>query len=345
MTAMSESPADVVALARTLVSIPSVTGDEADLADFLAGHLGRLGYHVTEQIVSGRRRNILALAGPSPRLLFCTHQDTVPPMLPVEEDGEFLYGRGACDAKGIMAAMIHALAGLDPAARPACGLLFLVGEETESDGAEKANGLDVRPDYIVVGEPTGNKLGLGHKGFIVVRVATRGRKAHSGYPHTGESAVLKLIDVLQRLRDLDLGGDPVLGASTLNIGRLQGGVAANVVPDSAWAEISVRSTRPSRDVLDRVRAAAGEAALEVLTASEPQKLLTVDGFETEVMSFGTDIPHLRVFGRPLLIGPGSILDAHTDRERIAKSELAAAPGLYRRLARDLLARRKEEGRP
>ncbi len=334
---MNERLADLMSLARQLVSIPSVTGDEGALGDFLSGALAGLGLDVREQAVAGRRRNILACAGPSPRVLLCTHQDTVPPLLPASEDDEYLYGRGACDAKGIMAVMIRAVAEMDPDTRSACGLLFLVGEETDSAGAEAANGLDVRPDFIIVGEPTENKLGLGHKGFIVIRVLARGRAAHSGYPHLGESAVLKLLDVLQRLRKLDLGADRVMGPSTLNIGRMQGGVAANVVPDHAWAEISIRTTLPSGEVLDRIRAAAGgDAEVEALTVSEPQRLHTVPGFETVVLSYGTDIPHLRVFGRPLLLGPGSILDAHTDRERISKAEMETALALYPRLVKELL---------
>jgi acetylornithine deacetylase len=329
--------AGLFSLARELVAIPSVTGDEGALADFLARRLARLDLAVTEQTVDGTRRNILALGGPRARVLFCTHQDTVPPLLPVAEDDCFLYGRGACDAKGIMAVMIQTLAGLEPDRRAQCGLLFLVGEEMDSAGAVKANDLGVRPEFIVVGEPTENKLGLGHKGYVVVRVLVRGRKAHSGYPHLGESAVLKLIDVLRRLRELEFGEDRIMGRSTLNIGRVQGGVAANVVPDSAWAEISVRTTLPSRDILTKIRdAAAGEAEVEVLTASEPQTLFTLSGFETAVLSYSTDIPYLKVFGRPLLIGPGSILDAHTDRERISKSEMREAVGIYHRLVQRLL---------
>lgn len=346
MTDRRDDPTALLSLARELVSIPSVTGDEGGLADYLVGQLSRLGFSVTEQTVAGRRRNILALGGPSPRVLFCTHQDTVPPLLPVDEDAEFLYGRGACDAKGIMAVMILALAGLEPEGRASCGLLFLVGEETDSAGAEKANDLTVRPEFIVVGEPTENKLGLGHKGFVVVCVRTRGRAAHSGYPHLGESAVLKLIDVLQRLRGLEFGEDRIMGRSTLNIGRVQGGLAANVVPDSAWAEISIRSTLPSREILDKIRTAAGgDAEVEALAVSEPQKMFTLPGFETIVLSYSTDIPYLRVFGRPLLIGPGSIHDAHTDREKMSKAGMREALGIYRHLAKRLLSEGVSGGRP
>jgi acetylornithine deacetylase len=333
-----DSALDLMALAKKLIAIASVTGQEADLADFLKSYLSGLGFEVTEQVVEGRRRNILATAAPSPRVILCTHQDTVPPFLPPAEDEEYLYGRGACDAKGIMAVLIQAVLDMDPSPRAACGLLFLVGEETDSRGADRSNTLDVKSDFIVVGEPTENKLGLGHKGYIIVRLSARGKKAHSGYPHLGESAVLKLIDALERLRGLEIGHDPLLGDSTINIGRVEGGLAANVVPDSAWAEISIRNTLPSREALERIRAAvSGLVEVEVLTASEPQRLYTLPGFETAVLSFGTDIPHLRAFGRPLLFGPGSILDAHTDRERMSKAQMREAVSLYQKLVAGLLA--------
>ena len=336
---------DLIALAKQLIAIPSLTGQEAELADFLKDRLIELGLDVQEQVVEGRRRNLLALSGPSPRVILCTHLDTVPPFIPPSEDDEYLYGRGACDTKGITAALIQAVSGMSREARAACGLLFLVGEETDSLGAEKANDLSIRPDFIIVGEPTENKLGLGHKGFISFRLAARGKKAHSGYPHLGESAVSKLLDALQRVRALEFGQDRVLGNSTLNIGRVEGGVAANVVPDSAWALISIRCARPSGEILDKIRsAAAGLVEVEALDVSEPQELFTVPGFETVVLSYSTDIPHLRVFGRPLLFGPGSILDAHTDEERISKSQMREAVGLYQKLVAALLALPNAGGR-
>ena len=342
---MTKAGLDLWALAKRLISIPSVTGEEGDLADFLKDYLSKLGLEVVEQAVEGRRRNILASAGRSPRVLLCTHQDTVPPAIPFSEDEDYLYGRGACDAKGIMAAMILAFQALPPQTRPACGLLFLVGEETDSLGAQRADGLDVRPDFIIVGEPTENKLGLGHKGYLAARISAQGQKAHSGYPQLGRSAILKLMEVLQRLQNLDLGRNPVLGSSSLNIGRIEGGVAANVVPDKAWAEISIRSVRPSRDILAEVKAAAADKAeVEVLSVSEPQELTIVPGFETVVLSYSTDIPYLKTFGRPLLFGPGSIHQAHTDQERMPKSQMREAVALYQNLVGRLLAEPAAGGR-
>jgi acetylornithine deacetylase len=342
---LTKAGLDLWALAKRLISIPSVTGEEGDLADFLKEYLSQLGLEVVEQSVEGRRRNILASAGRSPRILLCTHQDTVPPTVLFSEDEDYLYGRGACDAKGIMASMIMAFQSLPPQIKADCGLLFLVGEETDSLGAQKAGGLEVSPEFIIVGEPTENKLGLGHKGYIAARISACGQKAHSGYPQLGRSAILELMEVLQRLQNLDLGRDPLLGSSSLNIGRMEGGVAANVVPDKAWAEISIRSVRPSSDILTEIRAAAADkASVEVLSVSEPQKLYTVPGFETIVLSYSTDIPYLKSFGQPLLFGPGSIHQAHTDQERISKSQMREAVALYQKLAGRLLAESPAGGR-
>jgi acetylornithine deacetylase len=336
---------DLWALAGRLILIPSLTGEEGNLADFLKDYLSQLGFEVVEQAVEGRRRNILARAGRSPRILLCTHQDTVPPLIPFSEDEDFLYGRGSCDAKGIMASMILAFQTLPPQTRAECGLLFLVGEETDSLGAQRAGGLEVSPEFIIVGEPTENKLGVGHKGYIAARISSRGQKAHSGYPQLGRSAILELMEVLQRLQHLELGRDSLLGSSSINIGRLEGGVAANVVPDRAWAEISVRTVRPSSGILKEIRAAVSdEASVEVLSVSEPQKLHTVPGFETSVLSYSTDIPYLKSFGRPLLFGPGSIHEAHTDRERIPKSQMKEAVALYQKLVGRLLADSPAGGR-
>ncbi len=332
-------------LAERLISIPSVTGEEGPLADFLKGYLSGQGLKVLEQAVDGRRRNILATAGRAPRVLLCTHQDTVPPALPFSQDENYLYGRGACDAKGIMAAMILALQALPLEIRSDCGLLFLVGEETDSVGAQAANALKVGPEFILVGEPTENKMGLGHKGYIGARVTASGQKAHSGYPHLGQSAVLKLMIVLQRLQNANFGRSPILGQATLNVGRIEGGIAANIVPDRAWAEVSVRSVGPSREALEKLKtAAAGEAEVEILSVSEPQELLIVPGFETAVLSFCTDIPYLKNFGRPLLLGPGSIHDAHTDEERMPKSQMVEAVDLYQKLAGQLLTESSPGGR-
>ena len=329
--------AGLIELARTLVDIPSVTGDEGRLGDFLAGYLSEAGFAVRAQEAAPGRRNLLAAPEVSPACLLCTHLDTVPPWFAAREDDTHLYGRGACDAKGIMAAMITAAVSLLAEGRRDCGLLLLVGEETDSIGARKANGLDVGSRFIVVGEPTRNKLGSAHKGVLTVELRTQGRSVHSAYPERGESAVLKMLDVLEELRGLDFGKpDESLGPTLMNIGRIEGGVAPNVVPAEARATVSFRTGTSPDLVLARVEgAAAGRAEVSVTAKSEPQVLFCVPGIDREIMPFGTDIPYLTSLGRPLLLGPGSVLDAHTGNEKVEKAQLWEAVGLYRSIVRTL----------
>jgi acetylornithine deacetylase len=329
---------DLFDLAKELINIPSLSGDEGELGDFLSGRLKSYGLVVAEQVVEGRRKNIWATPGIPPRVVLCTHLDTVPPFFGASEDERFLYGRGACDAKGILAAMIQAALELRGEGPFAWGLLFLAGEETDNAGAKKANALQARSEYIIVGEPTENKLGRGHKGFLGLKIMARGKRAHSACPGLGQSAIDGLLDALHRIRALEFEEDPLMGDTTLNIGRIEGGVAANVVADEAWAEVSLRNALPCPTVLDKIKAAAGPTVeVEVFSVSEPQALFTLPGFETAVLSFGTDVPYLQGFGRPLLLGPGSIRDAHSDGERIEKSQLRDSVEIYKTLVKKLLS--------
>jgi len=222
---------DVFELTEALVSIPSPTGSEGAVGDYLSAYLKSLNFDVREQDVEPGRRNLFAAQSAKPKVVFCTHMDTVPGHIPASEDETFIYGRGACDAKGIMAALIAAAVDLNQDGIKDVGLLFVVGEETDSLGARRANSLKGGSRFLVVGEPTENKLGRGHKGVLTIRLSARGRRAHSAFPELGESAVEKLLDALAVLRSLDLGEDPVLGRSLMNIGRIEGGTAPNVVPD------------------------------------------------------------------------------------------------------------------
>jgi acetylornithine deacetylase len=326
-------------LTKTLVNIPSPTGFEGEIADFLASYLKSQGFDLQEQEVEGRRRNILASAGSAPRVVLCTHMDTVPRHFSASEDDRYIYGRGACDAKGIMASMIWAAQELKKEGPAEIGLLFVVGEETDSIGAKKANSLDLRPDFIIIGEPTENKLGTGHKGIVTFIITAKGKAAHSAFPHLGESAIEKLLDALQKIRSLDLGQDPVMGKSLLNIGTIKGGVAANVVADEASAEISIRTVLLSEQILNKIRAAANhkiKVEIKVLAQSDPQRLFTVPGLEQVFLPYGTDIPHLKSFGRPLLVGPGSALVAHTEEEKVEKGQLVEAVKIYKNLIQGLL---------
>jgi acetylornithine deacetylase len=338
---------NVLELTKALVNIPSPTGKEGALADFLAGLLRECGFSVLEQTVEPGRRNLFATLGPDPRIVFCTHLDTVPGPALATEDEKYIYGRGACDAKGIMAALIAAAVDLAREGRRDIGLLFVAGEETDSRGAKTADGLAAAamsapgPRFLIVGEPTENVLGRGHLGVLTVALATTGRRAHSAFPHLGESAVEKMLDVLADVRRLDFGRDPVLGPTRMSIVQIAGGDAPNVIPDAARAVVSLRTGVPPDGLLAMIAVAVGgRAALEVISKSDPQTLHTVPGFESAVMPFGSDIPHLKAFGTPLLIGPGSALDAHTAGEKIEKRQILDAVRIYGRLARELAGTEK-----
>jgi len=323
---------------KALLAIPSVTGSEHAIAEFLAAHLLSLGYRVQRQDVVQGRFNVVAFAGEG-RVMFCTHIDTVPPAtLPVGEDNAFLYGRGACDTKGIIAAMIEAGNRLRRDGITNFGYLFLVGEETDSIGAKSANTLEWNSEYVIVGEPTQNQLARAQKGTLMLTLTVTGRAAHSGYPEFGVSAIKSLLRVLEDCEATDWGDDPVLGKGTLNIGVFHGGEAANIVPARATASIMIRTVEPRARVEEKMRRIVGNrATMEIIGASDPQITHVVDGFATTVVSFGSDVPYLGNMGKRLLIGPGSILDAHTAGEKISKQELLQGIDLYDKLARKLLA--------
>jgi len=337
---------NVFELTKALVNIPSPTGKEGALADFLAGLLCERGFSVQEQAIEPGRKNLYATLNPDPRIVFCTHLDTVPGTAHATEDETSIYGRGACDAKGIMAAMMTAARDLAAEGRRDIGLLFVVGEETDSRGAKTANALASQappasaPGFLIVGEPTGNVLGRGHLGILTVALAAKGRRMHSAFPHLGESAVEKLLDVLVDLRRLDFGSDPSLGPTRMSIVQISGGEAPNVIPDAARAVVSLRTGVAPDGILDMIHEAVdGRAEIAVISKSDPQVLHTLPGFESAVMPFGSDIPHLAAFGTPLLIGPGSALDAHTEGEKIEKKQLLQGVEIYTRLARELAGAR------
>lgn len=326
---------DVVQWARRLIDIPSVTGSEKAIVEYLAGRLAAEGFGVEKQELGGGRANLTALAGGTPETVLCTHLDTVPPFFPSREDDEFLYGRGACDAKGAAAAMLSAGFALRADGFDRFGFLFVVGEETDSAGAKAAV---LRPGsrFLIIGEPTGNKLALAHKGILLLNVETRGRTAHSAFPHLGESAVNRLIEVLVSILGIEGESDPELGTSSVNIGRIEGGTEANTIAAAASARIMIRCAVPSDRVFERVREAiGGRASCEVLSKTDPFRFAVRPGYETIVAPFGSDAPHLPGYAETFLIGPGNPENAHTDEERAAKSDLAAAADIYRRLVLDL----------
>ena len=323
---------------RQLIDIPSLTGDEKSVAEFLGTQLTALGYHVERQHVAIDRFNVIATTGEAGRIVFSTHMDTVPPFIASSEDGEYIYGRGSCDAKGIIAAQIFAAERLRASGMNEIALLFTVDEELSSAGAQAANNHPLARDceFLINGEPTDNRLATGTKGSLRLFITTKGRAAHSAYPEAGESAIEKLLDVLQDVRQCAWPSDSFFGDTTCNIGVLSGGTRPNVIADHARAELQIRLATDIERVKRLVEEAVnGRAEIEYASQHDPVRLFSVDGFDDCVVRFTTDVPYLSNWGKPLLLGPGSILDAHTEHERIAKHELERAIDLYVMLANKL----------
>lgn len=328
---------DVVALATELLSLESTTGRERDAVDFVARWLVGRGWNVTLQEVETGRSNVWATRRGG-GVTLSTHLDTVPPYVEPKLEGDRLYGRGACDAKGIAAAMMIAAQRLSEAGEDRVDLLFVVGEEKGSPGARAANRLPATSKWLVNGEPTESKLASGGKGAQRVIVRVRGREAHSAYAHLGSSALEPLLDMLPELRNVALPADDVLGATTYNIGVLRAGTEANIVPGLAEAEIMIRLVGDVAPVKAAFTAWAGKRAELVWGSHIPaQRFHIIEGFDVEPVAYTSDIPLLDRWGTPLLFGPGSIHVAHTPIEYIDVAELEASVDAYARIVRKLLA--------
>jgi acetylornithine deacetylase len=333
-------PIDHVALTRQLIDIESTTGNEGEVATWLAGFLRERGYSVLEQplepIAGKPRHNVIAAAG-EPEVVFSTHFDCVPPFFASRIEGGVLYGRGACDAKGILAAQLAAAERLRAQGETRVGLVFVGGEERGSDGAKAANRIASKSRFLINGEPTELRLGAATRGAFRVRLKARGKAAHSGYPELGESAIDKLIDCLLSLRNASWPSDPLLGTTHFTVGLINGGVAPNVIPPHAEAEVFFRTVgehQPLREILHRVL--ANRVEVEEILELPALRMHTVPGFETAVFSYFSDVPFLSNWGTPLLIGPGTIHVAHTEREHIAIADLDRAVDTYATLAAALL---------
>jgi acetylornithine deacetylase len=343
---LPSDPIDPVLFTRQLCEIESTTYHEGAVGDFLADFLGRRGWQAektpveqpAENAGGGPRWNVYAgRTGETPDLVFSTHMDTVPPYIPFSEDAEFLYGRGVCDAKGILAAQVGAAEALR-AAGFRIGLLFVSGEERDSAGARAANLAPKGSRFLINGEPTDNRLALATKGALRAAFKATGKMAHSAYPELGDSAVHKLVEVMARLLALPLPELEGIGPSTLNIGQIQGGHAPNVIADKAEAQVLVRTVTDSAPVRAALTQAAGDLAQVEFTLDMPfVRLRAVEGLPTMVAKFSTDIPALSNWGEPLLLGPGSIHVAHTPAEKLAKKELLDAVELYIKVGKQLLA--------
>jgi acetylornithine deacetylase/succinyl-diaminopimelate desuccinylase-like protein len=329
---------DVVRFTRELVDIESISGNEGHVGEFLHHELRRLGYDAEKIPVEADRNNIFATwpTQPNPAVVLSTHMDTVPPFIPSSEDARRVYGRGSCDAKGIIATQVAAAEQLR-AEDIHVGLLFLVGEERDSLGAKVANRQPRGSKYLINGEPTENRIALASKGALRAEVTATGRMAHSAYPELGESAIDKLIVALTRLRAMELPADPEVGPCTLNIGIIEGGRAPNVIPDQAKAQLLYRLIGPAQDLRRRIVAEVLDLAqIEFVLEIPFKRLRTIDGLPTMVAAFTSDIPALGAWGEPLLIGPGSIHVAHTEGEYVEKSALAEAIEIYSGMVRRLL---------
>jgi acetylornithine deacetylase len=326
-------------LTKALMNIPSTSGEELAVGFWLRDHLKSLGWMVELQPVSDNQNNVIAYLNDTPRVWLSTHMDTVPPFIPPTEDSEKIDGRGACDAKGIIAAQITAAEQLRAEGIEDIGLLYTVEEERASTGAKAANlhPLAAKCEFMINGEPTDNDLAIGSKGTFRLNIKTTGKAAHSAYPEEGDSAIEKLLDILDDIRQTRFPNDDFFGETTVNIGTISGGLALNIIPPKAEAGLAIRLTTKRELIEEALRnIIRGRGAVEVLSCSEPVKLHAVGGFGQKVVRFTTDIPHMPNWGKPLLIGPGSILVAHTKDEFVLKSDLEAAVELYMELAVKLL---------
>lgn len=326
-------------LTAQLMSIPSTSGEEEAVGFYLRDHLESLGWTVELQTVTENQSNIIAYLNDTPRVWLSTHMDTVPPFIAPTEDEEKIYGRGSCDAKGIIAAQITAAELLRAEGVEDIGLLYTVEEERASTGAKIANEhpLAAKCEYLINGEPTDNDLAIGSKGAFRAKIKTRGKAAHSAYPEMGDSAIEKLLDILEDVRHTKLPNDDFFGETTVNLATLDGGIALNVIPPNAECGFLIRLTTPMepiREAIENLIRDRGE--LEIMSYSLPVKMLAVDGFKQKVVRFTTDIPHLGKWGQPLLLGPGSILVAHTKDEFVLKKDLETAVDLYVALVKRLL---------
>ncbi len=329
----------LVPLARTLIDIDSTTGREGDCGRWLAAYLRYLGWTVEAQEVSGDRVNVIAWIDP-PEVVFSTHFDCVPPFVASRVEGETLHGRGSCDAKGTLAAQVTAAQRVRAAGERRVGLVFVVGEERGSDGARAANGhpLATGCRYLINGEPTDGRLAAATRGILRVKLSAIGRAAHSSRPDLGDSAIDKLLDALVRLRAQPLPEDALLGQTHYTIGLISGGIAPNVVSPHAEAEVMFRTVGPPSDLEPALQAIRDLVQTTPVLEVPAVHLTTLDGFEVASFPFTTDIPFLDRWGQPLLVGPGSVLLAHTEDEHVGIAELEQAADTYEALARRLLLR-------
>jgi acetylornithine deacetylase len=331
---------DPISFARQLIDVPSPTESELAVGELLERELTRLGFTTRRHDVTPTRFNLLALAGGTPRIILNSHIDTVPPWFESSEDEEFIYGRGACDTKGIIAAMIAAGERLRIRGVTDFAFLFVVGEETDSIGAKAANTAfaNLGSEFVVVGEPTESKFARASKGALTCVVRFEGVAAHSAYPHLGDSAINRMVAAIAEINAHDWGTHDVLGHTTVNVGVVRGGQRPNIIPAEAECEMIFRLVTTPEDVERRLGDLVSQhgGRITMSRGNPPQFMLVPEGQPSQVVSFNTDVPWLGALGKPLLFGPGSILDAHGVNEKIAKRDLLAAVTTYEEMVISLL---------
>lgn len=333
-------PIDPLTFARELIDIPSPTEQEREVGEFLDAALARAGFATRRQAVTDARFNLFASAGGRPRVIINSHIDTVPPWFASSEDEEHIYGRGACDTKGVIAAMIAAGERLLARGIRDFAYLFVVGEETDSIGAKRANEefANLGSEYVVVGEPTESKFARASKGAVTVTLRFEGKAAHSAYPHLGDSAINRMVAAIAEINAADWGSHEILGKATPNVGVVRGGERPNIIPALAECDALFRIVTTPEDVVERLgqMIAKHGGTIVAQRGNAPQFMTVPEEQPSQVVAFNTDVPWLGALGKPLLFGPGSILDAHGANEKIAKRDLLAAVDTYEAMVMSLL---------
>ena len=311
-------------LFRDILSFDSTSGRERPLGEWLAAHLEAPSVETFE--VGDGTLDVLLRWGDEPRVMFCSHMDTVPPYIPPTFLEDRVTGRGTCDAKGQFYAMYRACHRLAAAGRTGFALLIVSGEETGSWGAKAFAKLPFRAPLLVVGEPTDNCMVSASKGTKRFDLTFTGRPFHSGYPEHGLSAVELFVDFMERLRAAGFPDDPDLGPTTWNVGQLRSDNPQNILSPELTCRLYFRTTFASdAAVVEWMRAQAG-ATLSVreFGGDAPARYHTLPGFPAKPVSFGSDAPHLTNFGQKVICGPGSITVAHRDDEFLAYADLEQA---------------------
>ncbi len=314
---------------KDFLSIDSTSGKERAVAEWLLQQLDAPSKQAFE--VGDGTLNLLLSWG-TPRVVFCSHMDTVPPYLPPvfpEEGGDVIKGRGSCDAKGQVFAMYEACKELEAAGCTDFGLLVLAGEETGSWGAKAFSGTDFEAPFLIVGEPTENKMVSASKGTKSYDLRFVGKAFHSGYPQYGESAIDRFNEFYNQLKAKDFGLDPELGETTWNVGLLHSDNPQNILSPELTCRLYFRTTFVSdQAVQDWMREKAGSCIVEARGGDSPSRYVTLPGFESAPVAFGSDAPHLTRFGHKVICGPGTIRVAHRDDEHVRMQDLEKAVTQY-----------------